>query len=142
MLHKVDLAGMYSSLEVRVPFLDREVVEYALSLPTSHKINAREQKRVLRRAFDDVLPPSIRDRGKQGFDMPIGEWLTGALAEDFHETVADIRAPFLDQEVVRTVFDQHRAGRAAHAKFLWSVYVYGRWEHRLRDRGIALGIEQ
>jgi asparagine synthase (glutamine-hydrolysing) len=142
MLHKVDLAGMYSSLEVRVPFLGREVVEYALSLPTSHKINAREQKRVLRHAFDDVLPPAILNRGKQGFDMPIGEWLTGALADDFHETLADIHAPFLDDETVREIFDQHCAGRADHAKFLWSVYVYGRWERRLRDRGIPLGIER
>jgi len=141
MLHKVDLAGMYSSLEVRVPFLDREVVEYALSLPTSHKIDAREQKRVLRRAFDDVLPKRIQQRGKQGFDMPIGEWLTGPLADDFHEALESIQAPFLDRQTVREVFDAHRSGRADHAKFLWSVYVYGRWERRLRNRGVPLCLD-
>ena len=138
MLHKVDLAGMYSSLEVRVPFLDREVVEYALSLPTAHKITAREQKRILRRAFDDVLPPAILKRGKQGFDMPIGEWLTGELADEFHDALESIHAPFLDRDAVRTAFVEHRDGRADHAEFLWSVYVYGRWERRLRARGIPL----
>jgi asparagine synthase (glutamine-hydrolysing) len=132
----VDLAGMYSSLEVRVPFLDREVVEYALSLPTSHKITAREQKRVLRRAFDDVLPPAIQKRGKQGFDMPIGEWLAGPLADDFHEALESIRASFLDRNVIRLIFDAHRKGQADHAKFLWSIYVYGRWERRLRSNGV------
>jgi asparagine synthase (glutamine-hydrolysing) len=141
MLHKVDLAGMYASLEVRVPFLDREVVEYALSLPTGQKITAREQKRVLRRAFDDVLPQRIRQRGKQGFDMPVGEWLTGPLAGDFREALESVRAPFLDHGAVREVFDAHRDGRADHAKFLWSVYVYGRWERRLRDRGVPLNLE-
>jgi asparagine synthase (glutamine-hydrolysing) len=141
MLHKVDLAGMYSSLEVRVPFLDREVVEYALSLPTAHKITAREQKRILRRAFDDVLPPAILKRGKQGFDMPIGEWLTGELADEFHDALESIHAPFLDRDAVRTAFVEHRDGRADHAEFLWSVYVYGRWERRLRARGIPLELE-
>ncbi|WP_276258072.1 asparagine synthase (glutamine-hydrolyzing) [Haloglomus litoreum] len=141
MLHKVDLAGMYSSLEVRVPFLDRAVVEYALSLPTGQKITAREQKRVLRRAFDDVLPERIRQRGKQGFDMPVGEWLTGPLAGDFRGALESIRAPFLDRGAVREVFDAHREGRADHAKFLWSVYVYGRWERRLREEGVPLGLD-
>ncbi|WP_435196317.1 asparagine synthase (glutamine-hydrolyzing) [Natronomonas sp. EA1] len=138
MLHKVDLAGMYSSLEVRVPFLDREVVEYALSLPPKYKLTAGTQKRVLRHAFDDVLPPAITDRKKQGFDMPIGAWLTGPLASEFDEVLTDVRAPFLDEGAVRRLVREQRAGTADHAKFLWSVYVYGRWERTIREQEISI----
>jgi asparagine synthase (glutamine-hydrolysing) len=132
---------MYSSLEVRVPFLDRGVVEYALSLPTEHKIDIRTQKRVLRRAFEDVLPQAIHNRGKQGFEMPIGEWLTGPLASDFEAVLTDIRGPFIDTDAVRSIHAEQRAGSADHSKFLWSIYVYGRWERQLRNRGIPLGLD-
>ncbi|MFB6308527.1 MAG: asparagine synthase (glutamine-hydrolyzing), partial [Haloarculaceae archaeon] len=83
MLTKVDQASMANSLEVRVPFLDTAVVEYAMSLPTEHKITARDSKRVLKRAFEDVLPPEILERDKQGFDMPIGAWFRTALHDEF-----------------------------------------------------------
>ncbi|WP_435066127.1 asparagine synthase (glutamine-hydrolyzing) [Halobaculum sp. EA56] len=141
MLYKVDLSGMYNSLEARVPFLDRNVVEYALSLPIDHKINATGRKRVLRRAFDDRLPTGIAERKKQGFDMPVGEWLVGSLRDEFEDVLEGIRAPFLDIGEVRSLAAEHEAGVADHAKFLWSVYVYGRWERTVRDRGVLLGFD-
>lgn len=138
MLRKVDRAGMYNSLEVRVPFLDTDVVEYALSLPRSYKISARERKRVLRRAFDDVLPPKIKKRGKQGFDIPVGEWLRGPMAAEFRDTVRSDPTALLDGDDVLSVFEQHRDGHRDHTNFLWNVYVYALWAKRMNDRGIAL----
>ena len=142
MLHKVDLAGMYSSLEVRVPFLDTEVVEYGLSLPTRHKISATDQKRVLKRAFADRLPDGIANRKKQGFDMPVGDWLTGPLHDDFERVLSDARAPFIDRNMVGDLVAEHRDGRRDHAKFLWSLYVYGRWERTISERDIDLGFKR
>ncbi|WP_233739766.1 asparagine synthase (glutamine-hydrolyzing) [Halovenus carboxidivorans] len=135
-LHKTDQASMYNSLEVRVPFLDTDVVEYALSLPTNYKITAREQKRVLKKAFDDVLPTAILERGKQGFDMPIGEWFKNELEDEFRATVSTLDSDFVDTAAVLRHLDAHKRGTAEHSKHLWSVYVFARWHNRMRDRGV------
>lgn len=135
-LHKTDRASMYNSLEVRVPFLDTHIVEYAMSLPTNYKITPRKQKRVLKRSFDDMLPDAILEREKQGFDMPIGEWFKNELEAEFRETVSAIESELIDTKAVMDRFAEHRNGRREHGKYLWSVYVFGRWHNRMKDKGI------
>ena len=135
-LHKTDLASMYNSLEVRVPFLDTAVVEYAMSLPSEYKITRSEQKRVIKEAFEDRLPESILERDKQGFDMPIGEWFKNELATEFRKTVTGLDTDFVDTEEVLDVFEDHRTGNGEHGKFLWSVYVFARWHRRMVDAGV------
>ena len=135
-LHKTDLASMQNSLEVRVPFVDTDVVEYAMSLPTEYKITPRKQKRVLKRAFNDMLPKSILERGKQGFDMPIGEWLKDDLRSEFRETVTSIDTDLLNSRKVLDIFNNHRTGAGEHGKFLWSVYVFARWHRQMTRRGV------
>ncbi|NEU55655.1 asparagine synthase (glutamine-hydrolyzing) [Halorussus sp. MSC15.2] len=136
MLQKVDTASMFNSLEVRVPFLDTAVVEYAMSLPTSYKITPRTQKRVLIRAFEDRLPRSILKRDKQGFDMPIGEWFKDELATEFCETLRSTDTELLDTDEVRSVYTEHCTGNREHGKFLWSVYVFLKWLKRMRTDGV------
>ncbi|MFC6733722.1 asparagine synthase (glutamine-hydrolyzing) [Haladaptatus sp. DYSN1] len=136
MLRKVDQATMYNSLEARVPFLDTAVVEFALSLPQSYKITPRTRKRVLRHAFSDVLPQKIEKRGKQGFDMPIGEWFRGPMAQEFRITICDDPTDLLEIADILSVFEEHRNGSHDHEKFLWNVYVYARWAKRMADRGL------
>lgn len=135
-LHKTDLASMYNSLEVRVPFLDTGVVEYAMSLPTQYKITRREQKRVLKSTFNDRLPEAILDRDKQGFDMPIGEWFKNELATEFEETISELETGLFDTDDVLDVFENHRTGSDEHGKFLWSVYVFARWHRRMKEQGV------
>jgi asparagine synthase (glutamine-hydrolysing) len=135
-LHKTDLASMYNSLEVRVPFLDTAVVECAMSLPSEYKITRSEQKRVLKEAFEDRLPESILERDKQGFDMPIGEWFKNELATEFRETVTGLDTDLVDPGEVLDVFENHRTGKSEHGKFLWSVYVFARWHRRMVDAGV------
>jgi asparagine synthase (glutamine-hydrolysing) len=135
-LHKTDQASMYNSLEVRVPFLDTDVVEYALSLPTKYKITPREQKRVLKKAFEDILPTAILERGKQGFDMPIGEWFKHELEEEFRDTVEALDSDLVDTAAVLRHHDAHKRGTAEHSKHLWSVYVFARWHNRMRNQGV------
>lgn len=133
-LTKVDLASMYNSLEVRVPLLDRSVVEYAISLPTEYKITPRKQKRILKTAFSDILPQSILDRKKQSFDMPIGAWFKQELHDDFvsavdtiERSLADTDDPYLDVDAVRAAFESHTSGETENSRFLWMVYVLGNW---------------
>ena len=135
-LHKTDQASMYNSLEVRVPFLDTDIVEYAMSLPTEYKITPRKRKRILKRAFDDVLPDSILERGKQGFDMPIGEWFKDELADEFTETISAVETDLVDTDAVMDCFAEHSDGRREHGKFLWSVYVFARWHNRMVENGV------
>ncbi|NHN60107.1 MULTISPECIES: asparagine synthase (glutamine-hydrolyzing) [Halorussus] len=136
MLQKVDLASMYSSLEVRVPMLDVDVAEYAFSLPTSYKHTRRSRKRVLRKAFADLLPQPILDRGKQGFDMPVGEWFKTELAGEFEGAVRSLETDLLDTAAVLNIFKQHCTGRGEHGKFLWSVYVFAQWHEQMRRQGV------
>jgi asparagine synthase (glutamine-hydrolysing) len=135
-LHKTDLASMYNSLEVRVPFLDTAVAECAMSLPSEYKITRSEQKRVLKETFEDRLPESILERDKQGFDMPIGEWFKNELAAEFRETVTGLHTDLVDTGDVLNVFEDHRTGKDEHGKFLWSVYVFARWHHRMMNAGV------
>lgn len=136
MLRKVDLASMYNSLEVRVPFPDTAVAEYAMSLPTGYKMSRSGRKRILKKAFDDVLPESILTRSKQGFDMPIGEclkghhWLRGSLIR-----CATWRRTSLTR-AVRDIYEDHANGRGEHGKFLWTVYVFAVWVDRMREQGV------
>ena len=74
-LRKVDRASMYHGLEVRSPFLDTELAEFVISLPASYKVSLTETKIVMRSAFSDLWPESIKSRGKQGFGYSVGKWL-------------------------------------------------------------------
>jgi asparagine synthase (glutamine-hydrolysing) len=74
MLTKVDLMSMANGLEVRVPFLDYEVVNFIFSLPSDYKINKNLRKRILQDAFRDVLPAKLYNRPKKGFEVPLLKW--------------------------------------------------------------------
>lgn len=130
MLRKVDTASMRNSLEVRVPFLDHRVVEFALALPSQWKMDGTRRKIVLQKAIGDLLPPSIRKRPKAGFEVPVSEWLKGPMRDMFWDTVQGPSETGLDVEMVRTWYDEHCSGRAERAKILWSVFTLRWWERR------------
>lgn len=133
MLHKVDLASMAHNLEVRVPFLDPGVVELAVRLPSSFKIQGKTRKRILRDAYRDVLPASVLQRPKRGFELPIGEFLRNELRELFRDTVtpATISAlPGLSHEGVLSIYKQHCRRRGEYADLLWAIMVLCWWQRR------------
>jgi asparagine synthase (glutamine-hydrolysing) len=126
-LAKVDIASMASGLEVRCPFLDRDVVELALRLPTS----VRRNKGVLRRAFRDLLPPSILHRGKMGFGVPLTEWLRGALRPMLEDAMATLqKRVLLDAVELRRLISEHLSGEADHRDRLWLLLVLELWCRR------------
>ena len=79
MLYKVDKMSMANSLEVRVPFMDHRVVDFALSLPEDYKINGNHRKRILKEAFRSYLPGKLFKRAKKGFEVPLMKWFKGEL---------------------------------------------------------------
>jgi asparagine synthase (glutamine-hydrolysing) len=81
LLLKVDKITMGNSLELRVPLLDHEVLEFAASLHPSHKVQGRNTKRVLKAAFSKELPPEILHRKKAGFPVPFASWLENELGD-------------------------------------------------------------
>ncbi len=85
MLVKVDLMSMANSVEVRCPFLDHHVVEFAFSLPSDYKINKAGRKKIVKDAFRSILPPEIYNRGKRGFEIPMLKW----FREELHTYIFD-----------------------------------------------------
>jgi asparagine synthase (glutamine-hydrolysing) len=96
-LVKTDRASMAVGLEVRAPFLGREVAEGCLRLPSAWNVDATTEKLLLRRAFGDLLPPEVLSRPKQGFGSPMATWLADpAVTELIHAELVDRSAPIFD----------------------------------------------
>ena len=134
MLAKVDISSMANALEVRVPFLDHRLVECAFRIPGRWKIRALRGKRILRRAFRDVLPPEIRRRGKRGFEPPVGEWFRTELRDLFWDVVGTGGRflPCVRRDAVETLYRQHTTRRADRSKELWAVFGLHWWASRQR----------
>lgn len=94
MLVKVDLMSMANSLEVRVPFLDYTVVDFAFSLPSEYKVDRRQRKKIVQDAFRNILPAELYNRPKKGFEVPLLEWLRGPL-------LSRIRNEWLQEDLLR-----------------------------------------
>ena len=131
-LAKVDRAAMSVSLETRVPFLDRSIVELALSLPTDHKIRDGVGKWPLRRVLERRVPSALVDRPKAGFGLPIGDWLRGPLKPWARDLLFDgVIASSLDPDMIRRTWDEHQRGAFDHSDRLWDVLMLGDWcRHR------------
>lgn len=125
-LAKVDRAGMAFSLEVRSPFLDRRVVELAFSLPRHWHRWGLVGKRMLRDAFEDLLPSWVWHRRKHGFGVPVHQWFRNGLQERLR-TLLDRTSHPLDSGFVAQMVAAHVAGRRDHGQRLWQIYVYLRW---------------
>jgi asparagine synthase (glutamine-hydrolysing) len=129
-LTKVDRASMAVSLEVRAPFLDPRVAEYAASLPVDYKLRGRTTKYILKRAVGDLLPPFVTRRGKKGFGVPVAEWLKGRLrplARDLLSTERIRKAGLFNADYVQRLQDEHERGAANHRKLLWTLLMFELW---------------
>jgi len=132
-LTKVDRASMACSLEVRVPLLDRRVVELAASLPMRLKLRGLTTKYVLKRALSGVLPREILERRKKGFGVPLARWFRADLAPLLRDACArDVicRAGLFRPEAVERLIDEHTAGRRDHRKKLYTLLAFQLWASR------------
>ena len=129
-LVKVDRMSMATSLETRAPFLDTDVMELAFSLPGDLKIRDGVRKYVLKRALKDVLPAEILERRKEGFSIPMKNWLRRELKPLMLELLSPARLArrgLIDSDEVSRLVDQHCAGQANHAHILFALMVFERW---------------
>jgi len=134
-LMKVDRASMAVGLEVRAPFLAREVIDFAFSLPDAFRMRGITGKRILRDAVADLLPASVLGRPKKGFGMPVAAWLMGPLrplAEDMLSRERVAREGWFQPEEVGRLLHEHHEGKADHRKPLWTLLVFELWRERHR----------
>lgn len=133
LLQRLDRIAMLSSVEGREPFLDHELVAFALALPPHMKHRDGTGKWVLRRAVSELLPPEILNRPKQGFGTPMAEWLRGDFGLRAERTIARsslIERGTLQLEPVQRLFAAHRSGRIDWSYHLWNVYTVCAWHDR------------
>ena len=135
-LCKVDRAAMAASLETRTPFLDHRVAEFAWRLPANMKIRDGSSKWLLRQLLYKHVPKKLIERPKQGFGVPLGEWLRGPLREwaEHHLSESRIREEgFLHAEPIRRRWKEHVTGRRNWQHFLWNVLMFQAWLERWRS---------
>ena len=128
-LAKVDRASMAYSLEARAPFLDKDLIELAFSLPIQWHRGIFSGKNMLRRAFSDTLPKVLWRRRKQGFAVPVHQWFRGNLGNELLEMNNEVSTP-LDKGHVKTMLNMHQAGHRDHGYRLWNIYVYLLWKSK------------
>lgn len=131
-LTKVDRAAMSVSLETRLPYLDRQIIEFATSLPVSMKIRNGVSKWPLRQVLAQYVPDELTDRPKSGFGLPIDSWLRGPLRSWATELLEQSPAmEILDRGIIRRTWEDHLSGRRNNAYLLWDVLMFADWcDHR------------
>ena len=129
-LTKVDRASMAVSLEVRAPYLDPRVAEFAASLPSRYKLHGYTSKYILKRAAKGLVPPFVWRRGKKGFGVPFAQWLKAELrpmARDLLSAERLRRGGLFNPEYVARLQDEHERGVANHRKLLWTLLSFELW---------------
>jgi asparagine synthase (glutamine-hydrolysing) len=133
LLARGDKMSMAASLELRVPLLDHQVVEFAAGLPSRLKVRRLARKVLLRQVARDLLPAQILARPKEGFPLPVAAWLRGEarpLMTDLLAPEAVRRRGFFDPGEVARLVDAHLSGHRDHARELWGLVVVELWFRR------------
>jgi asparagine synthase (glutamine-hydrolysing) len=132
MLVKIDRMSMANGLEVRVPFLDAELVNFANSLPIDYKINHKTQKLILKEAFDELIPKELYNRPKHGFEVPMLDWLRKDLKSKVDRDILDRdfiqEQAIFSSETLNTIVKKMNSNNPgdAHAQ-VWSLVVFQDW---------------
>lgn len=136
-LAKVDIASMACSLEVRSPFLDYRIIEFAASLPIKFKQDGATRKKILAETFADMLPQETARRPKLGFGVPVADWFRGAWNAILKERLLDgraVRNSFLKKDAVENLISSHSNGSSDNSYPLWALLVFELW---LENTGAA-----
>ena len=133
LLTLTDRISMAHSLEARVPFLDHELIELVARIPVRLKVQGFRKKVLFRQAIAPWLPEGHLRRAKQGFSVPMAEWLRGSLRPLLSDLAASQhwrQSPWLNQTAVRQLVDEHLSGRVSHEVRLWAIICFLEWERR------------
>ncbi|WEK71723.1 MAG: asparagine synthase (glutamine-hydrolyzing) [Candidatus Chryseobacterium colombiense] len=127
---KVDRASMAYSVEVRSPFLDYRIIEFARTLPVDYRYVPGRKKRMLRDILKEYIPEEVFDQPKRGFAVPIGTWIRTELKQEFVDNLQDDflnQVPNLDVKKFKKMFKLHLAGKHDYSSYIWRVYILSKW---------------
>lgn len=136
LLMRVDKMTMATSVEARVPFLDHHLVEFALSLPRSLKVEGKSGKHILKRSLEDILPRDVLYKRKRGFGAPVEAWFRGQAANDLQEQIMNSslrHRDLFDYTFIAKLFDEHRRGARNWGFQLWTLLNLSLWYERWID---------
>lgn len=139
-LTKVDRTSMAVSLETRIPFLDPEIIDFAWRLPMEQKVRDGKGKWLLRQVLDRYVPSPLVDRRKQGFGIPLQQWLLGPLQEWAGDLLAPerlMREGFFVPELVQERWQAHLRGERDWHAPLWAMLVFQQWLESERSSTMA-----
>lgn len=137
-LTKVDRMSMAVSLEARVPLLDHKLIDFVTRIPASMKMAGLETKHLFKRAVADLVPEEILTRPKQGFGVPIQQWINEQLRERIRDTLTDSRfrqRGIVSHRYTDVLLDEHERGRRDHSMALWSLLMLELWHQAFVDGG-------
>lgn len=127
---KVDRASMAFSVEVRSPFLDYRVIEFARTLPVSYRFENGVRKKILREILEEYIPKEVFNQPKKGFSVPIGSWIRKELKSEFDINLTDEFlniVPNLNVSKFKKMYNQHMEGKNDYASYIWRVYILSKW---------------
>jgi asparagine synthase (glutamine-hydrolysing) len=135
-LTKVDRMTMATSLEARVPLLDHELIEFVQKIPAEMKLKGTETKYIFKKALEGIVPQEILYREKQGFGVPINEWINAQLKSRIHETLLEkktLERGYFEGKYIKTLLDEHSKKRRDHSHSLWILWMLELWHRRFAD---------
>lgn len=130
LLVKEDRMSMAVGLEGRVPFLDKDLVEFAAMLPADLKLKRYTTKYLMKKAVTDILPEEVLTRPKHGFALPLGEWFKGPLSGTIMEKLRTRPSGIFNYDYIERIKDEHGKGREDHSNRLWSWLFFESWYER------------
>ena len=135
-LTKVDRMSMAVSLEARAPLLDHKLIEFMGQTPAALKLAGYETKYLLKQAVKDLVPEEILNRPKQGFGVPVQEWINKQLRGRIRDTLTPSRIRqrgYLEPAYVEVLLDEHDAGRRDHSMAVWALFMFELWHREFMD---------
>jgi asparagine synthase (glutamine-hydrolysing) len=125
---KVDKATMANSIEVRVPFIDKDLAQFALSIPASLKTKNGQQKYLLKKSLEGVIPDKVLYGKKKGFGVPYAYWLQTSLSDYFIQQISTEKAAnYLNNKEIINMFKLHKKGKGNFGFLLWKTMIFAVW---------------
>jgi asparagine synthase (glutamine-hydrolysing) len=127
---KVDRASMAFSVELRSPFLDYRIIEFARTLPVSYRFEKGNRKKILRDILKEYIPEKVFNQPKKGFSIPLGRWIQNELRNEFISNLSDDflnTVPNLNVGKFKHQLKEHLAGKHDNSFSIWKIYVLSKW---------------
>ena len=127
---------MANSLEARVPLLDHKLIEFVQTIPAQLKLKKFETKYIFKKSLEGLVPNEILYREKQGFGVPINEWINSQLKTRIHSDLLEkktLERGYFDRKYIQTLLDEHAKNRRDHSHSLWILWMLELWHRQFVD---------